>query len=288
MKVLAPYAPGGATDTGFRIMAPAMAETPRQTVVIENRTRASGNIAVELAANAAPDGYTLLMGTISTDTINPALFGGVLKVNPLRDLTGISLVTAIPNVLLSSAQFPPNSLSDVIACAVTSSQWGHSLPNVPAMTEAGSGALGIAVSEARGVRQNPGSMTKPYYAGAAAGANGKPEQHCLAPCVSFAVTAQASNTARVRPKVIARIRSACKTLSANIAKARAISCPTKMQPPSSHQFRRLNRAMICACWRTCCHLASGSTDRTGRALVSKAACQHQKRVHDKHRRNAEC
>ena len=117
IKVLVPYAPGGATDTVSRIMAPAISEILKQSMVIENRTGASGNIAVELVAKAAPDGYTLLMGTVSTNTINPALFAHVLKVDPLRDLTGISLVAAIPNVLVSASHFPPNSLREVIAYA---------------------------------------------------------------------------------------------------------------------------------------------------------------------------
>ena len=117
IRVFVPYAPGGATDTVTRIIAPAIAEILKQPMVIENRTGASGNIAVELTAKAAPDGYTLLMGTVSTNTINPALFAQALKVDPIRDLTGISLVAAIPNVLVSGAQFPPNSLQEVVAYA---------------------------------------------------------------------------------------------------------------------------------------------------------------------------
>lgn len=117
LRVLVPYAPGGATDTVTRIMAPAMSDILKQPVVIDNRTGASGNIAVELAAKSAADGYTLLMGTVSTNTINPALFAHTLKVDPLRDLNGVSLVAAIPNVLVSSAQFPPNTLREVIAYA---------------------------------------------------------------------------------------------------------------------------------------------------------------------------
>ncbi len=117
LRVLVPYAPGGATDTVTRIMAPALSDILKQSVVIDNRTGASGNIAVELAAKSAADGYTLLMGTVSTNTINPALFAHTLKVDPLRDLSGISLVAAIPNVLVSSAQFPPNTLREVIAYA---------------------------------------------------------------------------------------------------------------------------------------------------------------------------
>ncbi len=61
IRILVPYAPGGATDTVTRIIAPAVGESLGQPFVIDNRTGASGNIAVELASNAARDGYTLLM-----------------------------------------------------------------------------------------------------------------------------------------------------------------------------------------------------------------------------------
>ena len=114
IRVFVPYAPGGATDTVTRIIAPAMSAILNQPIVIDNRTGASGNIAVELAAKSAPDGYTLLMGTVSTNTINPALFTRTLKVDPIRDFTAISLVAAIPNVLVSAAAFPPNSLQELI------------------------------------------------------------------------------------------------------------------------------------------------------------------------------
>ncbi len=82
IRVFVPYAPGGATDTVTRIIAPAISEILKQPLVIDNRTGASGNIAVELTAKAAPDGYTLLMGTVSTNAINPALFAHVLNVAP--------------------------------------------------------------------------------------------------------------------------------------------------------------------------------------------------------------
>lgn len=117
VRVIVPYAPGGATDTVTRIVAPKLAEILGQPFVIDNRTGASGNIALELTARAARDGYTLLMGTVSTNSINPTLFAHVLKVDPARDLTGIALIAAIPNVLVSGSAFPPNTLKEVVAYA---------------------------------------------------------------------------------------------------------------------------------------------------------------------------
>ncbi len=114
VRVIVPYAPGGATDTVTRIVAPKLAEILGQQFVIDNRTGASGNIALELAARAARDGYTLLMGTVSTNSINPTLFAHILKVDPARDLAGVALIAAIPNVLVSGSGFPPNTLKEVI------------------------------------------------------------------------------------------------------------------------------------------------------------------------------
>ena len=117
VRVIVPYAPGGATDTVTRIVAPKLAEILGQPFVIDNRTGASGNIALELTARAGRDGYTLLMGTVSTNSINPTLFARELKVDPARDLTGIALIASIPNVLVSGSRFPPNTLKEVIAYA---------------------------------------------------------------------------------------------------------------------------------------------------------------------------
>ena len=115
IRLIVPYAPGGATDIVARIVGPKLTELLDQQVVVDNRVGASGNIALELVAKAQPDGYTLLVGNVSTNSINPIAFAHVLKFDPSKELVGVTLLASIPNLLVSGAGFPPNTLSEVIA-----------------------------------------------------------------------------------------------------------------------------------------------------------------------------
>jgi len=116
IRMLIPFAPGGATDIIARMIEPKMTRSLGQQVVVDNRPGAAGNIAVELTASAQADGYTLLVGNISTNSINPLLFAGRMKVNAVKDLAGISKLVAIPNFLLGSPKMPA-SLKDAIEYA---------------------------------------------------------------------------------------------------------------------------------------------------------------------------
>lgn len=115
VRVIVPYAPGGATDIIARILAPKLLERLGQQFVVDNRAGAAGNIAVELVAASQPDGYTLLVGNISTNSINPLLFAGKLKFDAMRDLAGITLLASIPNVIVGSPKLPANTLPEAIA-----------------------------------------------------------------------------------------------------------------------------------------------------------------------------
>lgn len=117
IRFIVPYAPGGATDIVGRIVGPKVTDLLGQQVVIDNRVGAAGNIALELVAKAQPDGYTLLVGNVSTNSINPIAFAHILKFDPAKELVGVTLLASIPNLLVSGAAFPPNSLKEVIAYA---------------------------------------------------------------------------------------------------------------------------------------------------------------------------
>ena len=117
VKLLIPYAPGGATDIIARDMAPKLQEMLGQPFVVENRPGASGNIAVDAVAKALPDGYTLLVGNVSTNAINENTFAEVMQSRPSRDLVAISRLVEIPHVLVATPSFPPNSVAELIEWA---------------------------------------------------------------------------------------------------------------------------------------------------------------------------
>jgi tripartite-type tricarboxylate transporter receptor subunit TctC len=117
IRVLIPFAPGGATDIIARVLEPNLSKRLGQQIVIDNRSGAAGNIAVELVAQAQPDGNTLLVGNISTNSINPYLFAKRIKVDALRDLAPVTKLVAIPNFILGSPKLPAKTLKEALAYA---------------------------------------------------------------------------------------------------------------------------------------------------------------------------
>ncbi len=114
IKILVGFAPGGGTDVTTRVLAPRLSERLGQTVIVENRPGAAGNIATEAAVRAAPDGYTLLMGTIAALAVNPSLYGN-LPFDPQKDLTPISLAVSLPNIIVTHPSLPVKTLPELIA-----------------------------------------------------------------------------------------------------------------------------------------------------------------------------
>ncbi|MGH6783376.1 MAG: Bug family tripartite tricarboxylate transporter substrate binding protein, partial [Sphingomicrobium sp.] len=102
-----------ASDFVARLIQPGMSQFLGQQVVIENRAGAAGNVGMDIAARAAPDGYTIYLGNVGTVSINPSLFTD-LTVKPERDFIGISLVTETPGVMIANPKFPPNSVKELI------------------------------------------------------------------------------------------------------------------------------------------------------------------------------
>ncbi len=114
LRVLVPYAVGGATDIVIRLIQPALGDTLGQPIVVENRPSATGNLAVEAVARAVPDGHTVLIGNITTNGINPAGLAHVLKFDPTRDLTGVTLLVSIPTIVVGAPNLPANSFKELI------------------------------------------------------------------------------------------------------------------------------------------------------------------------------
>ena len=111
VRLIVPYAPGGATDITARILQTGISELWGQPVIVDNRAGASGTIAIELAARAAPDGYTLQVGNVSTNAINETTFAS-LKVKPSRDLTGVSNLYQLPHLWVVSTAVPASNLRE--------------------------------------------------------------------------------------------------------------------------------------------------------------------------------
>ena len=116
IRMIVGFAPGGGTDLTARPVAQKLSEVLGQQVIVENRPGAAGNIATEQVARAAPDGYTLLMGTIAALAINPSLYGN-LRFDPEADLAPVIQVVDATNVLALHPSVPASSVKELIALA---------------------------------------------------------------------------------------------------------------------------------------------------------------------------
>ena len=117
VKVVVPAPAGSAPDAIVRVIAQKLAEVWGQTVTIDNVVGASGNIGTDRVAKATPDGYTLLFNTIGPIAVNVTLFEGKLPYDPVKDLTPVSLVVKMPNLLTVNPGVPIKSLRELIAAA---------------------------------------------------------------------------------------------------------------------------------------------------------------------------
>ena len=116
IRLVVPFTPGGTTDILARALAPRLAQTPGQTVIIDNRPGAGGSLGADLVARADPDGLTLLMGHIGTLAVNVSLYPK-LPYDPLRSFAPVAWVARVPNVLVVNASSGITSLKDLIARA---------------------------------------------------------------------------------------------------------------------------------------------------------------------------
>jgi tripartite-type tricarboxylate transporter receptor subunit TctC len=116
LRILVGYAAGGGNDIIVRVMQPEMQKGLGQPVIVENRPGAQGIIAADLAAKAAPDGYTLMMGPSGPMTINPATYSK-LSYSPTRDFAPISMIASFPLILTIDPKLPVKDVEELIAYA---------------------------------------------------------------------------------------------------------------------------------------------------------------------------
>ena len=118
ITMIVPFTPGGGTDIMARLVADKLGRGLGQPVVVENKAGAGGTIGTELAARSEPNGYTLMMGSVSTISINPSLYKK-LNINPIKDLAPIGLFASTPSVIAVPNNLPVNTLQELIAYAKT-------------------------------------------------------------------------------------------------------------------------------------------------------------------------
>src|SRR5512142_170035 len=115
IKFIVPYPPGGGTDVIARIVQERFQTLLGQPVLIDNRGGAAGSIGTELAAKAAPDGYTALF-TLSSHTINPSIYPK-LPFDTAKDFEPVGMVASLPQILVANLQFAPNNVAELAALA---------------------------------------------------------------------------------------------------------------------------------------------------------------------------
>lgn len=116
VTIVVPFPPGGGSDIGARILAEQLAKRWGQPVIVENKGGAAGSIGADMVAKAKPDGYTLLMGNIGTQAINPSLYPK-LPYDPDKAFAPISLFAELPLALMVHPAVPAQTVSELVALA---------------------------------------------------------------------------------------------------------------------------------------------------------------------------
>ena len=120
VRIVVPFAPGGTTDILARALAPELAKAFGQAFLVDNKPGAGGNLGADAVAKSAPDGYTLLMGTVGTHAINASLYPK-MPYDPVKDFAPIVLVAGVPNVLVmnpaKAEAYKINTVADLIRYA---------------------------------------------------------------------------------------------------------------------------------------------------------------------------
>ena len=115
IRIVVPYAPGGAVDIIARATAQELGKRVSQRVIVDNRTGAGGNVGSDIVAKSVPDGYTLLMAS-PANTINPSLYAK-MPYKPLRDLATVALIAQVPAVLIANKALPVQNVKQLVTLA---------------------------------------------------------------------------------------------------------------------------------------------------------------------------
>jgi tripartite-type tricarboxylate transporter receptor subunit TctC len=116
LRLIVPASPGGGADFLARVVSPSLGEALGQSVVVDNRSGASGTIAADITAKAAGDGYTILLGQSTSIAVAPHMYEK-LSYDTLRDLKPVTLVAEVPNILVVNPKVAANTVQELIALA---------------------------------------------------------------------------------------------------------------------------------------------------------------------------
>lgn len=117
VRIVVPFAPGGGVDVTARILAQRLTEGFKQTFIVENRTGASGIIGTEAVVKSAPDGYTLLAGSQTTQAVVPAIYKDQVRYDTTRDLVPVAEIARSPFLIVVHPSLPVKSVADLIKLA---------------------------------------------------------------------------------------------------------------------------------------------------------------------------
>ena len=117
ITIVVPFSAGGGVDAMARLLAEHLRGTLNQTIVVENKPGASGMLGAQAVAKAAPDGYTLLLGSAGETAINPFVYKARMQYSPQKDLAPITAITLVPNVLVANPALPVKNIEELVTYA---------------------------------------------------------------------------------------------------------------------------------------------------------------------------
>jgi len=160
VKLVVPFPPGGSLDIAGRLIAQKLGEAWGQSVVVENKPGAGGNIGADFVAKSPPDGYTILLGALSTHAVNPSLYKS-MPYDAAKDFAPITLIAITPNVLVVNSSLPVNSAREFIAYAKAN-------PGKLAFGSGSNGSAGHLAGELFKVETGTDAVHVPFKGGAPA------------------------------------------------------------------------------------------------------------------------
>ena len=160
VKLVVPFPPGGSLDITGRLLAQKLTEVWGQPVVVENKPGAGGNIGADLVAKSPSDGYTILLGALSTHAVNPNLYAK-MPYDAVKDFAPITLIAITPNVLVVNAASPVNNVREFIAYAKAN-------PGKLAFGSGSNGSAGHLAGELFKVETGSDAVHVPFKGGAPA------------------------------------------------------------------------------------------------------------------------